>query len=41
MKEFLQCAQLMCPQATYTLEMTDVAPEVRWLLAQELLEEEQ
>ena len=41
MNEFLRCAQQLCPNASYTLEVADSAPEVRWLLAEKLLEEEQ
>lgn len=40
MKEFLLRAQSLCPEATYTLEVAQAEPEVQWLLAQALLEEE-
>lgn len=32
MKEFLVRAQRLCPDATFTLELMEAAPSVRWLL---------
>ena len=40
MKEFLLRAQALCPQASFTLEVTDGEKDVRWLAAQNLLEED-
>lgn len=40
MKEFLLCAQALCPQASFTLEVMDAEQNVRWLAAQNLLEED-
>lgn len=32
MKEFLACAQMLCPNATFTLEVMEAELSVRWLL---------
>ena len=32
MEQFLACAQVLCPEATYTLELMKTKPSVRWLL---------
>ena len=32
MRELLDQAQMLCPEATFTLEVMDAAPSVRWLL---------
>lgn len=39
MNEFLTCAQQLCPEATFTLEVTDGERAVRYLAAQKQLEE--
>ncbi len=36
MKEFLAAARECCPEATFTLELTDSARSVRWLLENEV-----
>ena len=40
MKTFLTCADALCPDATFTLEVTDGRRDVDWLLRQGILEEE-
>lgn len=32
MKELLDRAEVLCPDATYTLELTDAEPSVKWLM---------
>lgn len=32
MREFLHRAEILCPNATYTLELMEAGPSVRWLL---------
>ena len=38
MEDFLKKANELCPDATYTLELVDSAPSVRWLKEKGLLE---
>ena len=40
MKTFLTRADALCPDATFTLEVTDGRRDVDWLLRQGILEEE-
>ena len=32
MREFINRAETLCPDATFTLELMEAAPSVRWLL---------
>lgn len=36
MREFLAQAESLCPNATYTLELMEAAPSVRWLLEEQV-----
>ena len=37
MKEFLLCAENLCPEATFTMEMMKDGPSMQWMAENDLI----